>query len=177
MKNVISSLLVVLTLMSFSPNAKAVGGLIAGQYLIAAIGGVAGVAGVPLLSLANRYAQQARRRGYRSEDLKIASLVVGIVGTILWIGGGYMLDGENNDFKFLPIESDQLTSAERIYNSELDELNAVKDMVAQDLATTELNTMDEIHEFTKLKWEEYGGALSPETLHVRAQIVNQLTTR
>lgn len=169
MRKLFSGFLIALTLTSFAPKAKAVGGLMIGQYVIAAIGGVSMVGSVPLFKIANKLR--------RSPHGKVTGLVIGIAASILWLGGGWYLDQENNDFKFMPIEKASLSADEMIYNAELDELNAVKDMVAEDLSREELNSLEEIHQFAKQKWNEYGSALSPATLRVRAQIVNEIASR
>jgi hypothetical protein len=177
MQRFFSHFLVLLTIITFTPKTQAVGGLMAGQYLVAAIGGVSLVGGVPMLSLANDYLAKSRKSFWkRKTKYKVAGIVAGIVGSVLWLGGGWYLDEDNNGFEFLPLDKAELTPEEIIYNQEIEELNAVKDMIAKDLTTREFKTIEDLNSHVEAKWNELGKVLSPETLLVRTQIVQNIST-
>lgn len=97
----------------------------------------------------------------------IASAVLFVTGTMFFGALGLItLDGETiADVEFMPIkkttQSDGLTMDEvRMYNSELDELNAIRKSVQTELAE------DDSSEDAKELWNAYKGQLHPYTVKV-----------
>lgn len=111
---------------------------------------------------------------YRAND-DTSGKVIG-VAAMLGLVGYIVLDQDgSSDFQFAtlsPKKAENLgiekTSLE-IYNSEINELNAVKNSVSAELSRTESPSLEK----SAALWREYQGALSPETFEVMRTIFSQ----
>lgn len=87
-----------------------------------------------------------------------------ILGPVVSTIGLIILDDKNvNTIEFKPIDLDSTYSLKEIeiYNSEIDELNAIKSTIEDEISQYEWND----HEANKL-WLDYSEVLSPETVKI-----------
>ncbi len=103
----------------------------------------------------------------------LAAGAIGIAGLVL-------LDQEGSSgLTFSEISADRALAlgvsqeSLEVYNHELEELNAIKDSVASDLANDQHPTIEKSAEL----WSGYKANLSPATLEVMGKILSQKTAR
>jgi hypothetical protein len=169
MKKIINSLAIVLTVFTLStsrPANAAVGALVAMPLMIStgiAIAAGGGAATVPALGC------MTFRGG---EKGLVATLVLGIYGLVAIGVGAMVLDGEQH-MEFAPVTPAQaaklhLTKAEmNAYNSEVDQVNALADMIGEDLGRMENPT----NEDSANAWNDVKDTLAPQTFSALAKIV------
>lgn len=111
-----------------------------------------------------------------SDSRSYDGLLIGIIGLGVAAVGLLVLDQDGSkDVQFQALSSE---SAQRLglsansietYNSELDELNAIKNSISAELSLTESPSLEK----SATLWSEYQGRLSAETMQVVKAVVAQ----
>ena len=130
--------------------------------IVGAVTALAGGAGVPLL-VAGAVATAAGIAGVT--DCESCGLGVMITSFSMAFFGPILLDdGTVGDLEFVAVDQARaaqagLTENERLaFNSELDEINAIKETITSDLKRDEKPTAEKAHAL----WSEYGQSLSQD---------------
>lgn len=150
MKKLMNSLVLSLALLVVSTQkSHAVVGLLLGNPIVSAVGGLATLGG---------YAVTTHNSGDIASNLRhgFFGLIVAVVGITL------LGETQKAEIEFTAIQDSSKFTAEElaVYNSELEELNAINQTIAAE-ATAHPKTVD-----VEALWNEYGAVLSPETLKV-----------
>ncbi len=150
-----------------SSRSEAAVGLIIKSRTTKVVGGLSAGGGAVFSVLIYNAAMASTATGMAAVEVGIAAAVYVSLGLAVGFLGLIVLDDQTvADFKFLPLEQPaEFSQAISVYNSELDQLNAIKERIE-----SEYDKNSEID--TKALWNEYGQSLSPETFAVAQAIAD-----
>lgn len=161
-----------LTIASSIPYGQAAIGIAFGPFGIGLdiVGGISIAASIPLVGI---YADQLTRT--YPGDYGYDAAIAGVTVSSLWLALGIvLLDGKKGDFQYTQLDPKSAqklklsAKAVSIYNSEVDQLNAIVQNVAVDLKGNSNKQR------SKEIWESYSGYLQAETFAVAKVISSNM---
>jgi hypothetical protein len=168
MSFVLSFTILLVATMPVAPKSEAIVGIIIKSRQARVIGGLSAGGGTLFSVIIYNAALASGATGWAALQVGISAAVYVSLGLTVGFLGLVVLDDKTvADFKFLPLEiqTGEHQEALEIYNSELDQLNAIKERIEADLEANE--SLD-----AKTLWDDYGSSLSPETLMVAKAIAD-----
>ncbi len=160
------------TQLAVVPKSHAIMGVVSGDVPMALIGIASVGLGYEAIIIANKHADADRvpHKGDRA-----IAIVSGVLGTVLWVGGGLLLSEDTTTVNFSPINADQAAALGvnatdmATYNSEIEEANALKNQMVSDLAALKTATPEQ----SAAEWASLKDLVSPATAAVMGKIAGQ----
>jgi hypothetical protein len=147
-------------------KSEAVVGLLIRNRTTAVVGGLTAGSGIIFSSIIYGAAVSSGATGLAALQVAIYATIFVSLGWTAAVLGIVVLDDKSvNDFKFLPLDNRDNHDAINVYNSEIDQLNAIKERIEY-----EYDQNPKID--TKSLWNEYAQSLSPETFSVAQAIAD-----
>lgn len=147
-------------------KSEAVVGLLIRNRTTAVVGGLTAGGGLLFSGIIYTAAVGSGATGFAALQVAIYATIFVSLGWTAAILGIIVLDDKSvNEFRFLPLDNVENHDAIAIYNSELDQLNAIKERIE-----FEYDQNPKVD--TKALWNEYAQSLSPETFGVAQAIAD-----
>jgi hypothetical protein len=160
-----SFLIVLMATLPFTQKSEAIVGIIIKNRTTRVVGGLGAGGGMLFSTIVYNAAISSGVTGWAALQVGITAAVYVSVGLTVGMLGLVVLDDQtSNEFKFLALDESLNPAWEvKIFNQEIDQLNAIKEMIEAEVdKNPETDTAN--------LWNHYGQLLSPETMMVARTI-------